>query len=261
MKLETLQKGLDVLFLLKDHYMLSVPEIAEHLELPASSVYRYIANLKGRDLVDECEKQGYYRLGPGIGELAHGLGGRPNISDIARPVMQSLQASTGETVLLNVRRGHKIIPMERVESTQRFRVSGSQVSEMYMHAGASAKVIMAYLDEGELERVLQAGLPKMTKTTIHDPEKLKENLREIRQRGYCISAGELVPGTRGIAAPIMDGNGKVIAGLGLIGPAQRIKGSKIARFTKMVVEARDEISRRIQRMAGLTNPYQMEQSI
>jgi DNA-binding IclR family transcriptional regulator len=251
MNLGTLQKGLDILFLLKEHSLLSVPEMAKYLDLPPSSVYRYLSNLKGRGLVNECDKQGYYRLGPGIGELAEGLRDKPGIADLARPVMQSLQKATGETVILNARRGYRVVPIERVESNQEFRVSGYQGSEMYLHAGAAAKVLMAYLDEKELEKAIQAGLPKITRTTLTDPQKLKEKLRQIREKGYCVSAGEVVAGTRGIAAPIKDGDGKLVAGLGLIGPAQRIAGAKTARYTKMVVKAAEEIGGRIQRIRGL----------
>jgi DNA-binding IclR family transcriptional regulator len=242
---------LDILFLLKDHSMLSVVEISRYLDLPGSSVYRYIGALKGRGLVDECEKQGYYKLGPKVAELAEKLWERPKISNIARPVMRLLQKKTGETVLLNVRRGYRVVAVERVESDREFRVSGYKGLDMFMHAGAAAKVIMAHLDESELEKAIAEGLPKITRTTITDPQKLREDLRRIREKGYCVSAGELVAGTRGIAAPVFDGDGKLVAGLSLIGPAQRIAGLKIARFAKMVVEAADEIGKRIRRMADL----------
>lgn len=252
MNLETLQKGLDILFLLKDYSMMSVPEIALDLSLPPSSVYRYIKNLKARGLVADCEKQGYYGLGPKIAELAAGPRGRPNISDIARPVLQSLQKETGETILLNAKRGHKVVNIELVESDQDFRVSTHR-NPMFMHAGAVAKVIMAYLPESEQDRIIREGLPKLTRKTITDPKKLRSALRRIRKDGYCVSAGELVSGTRGIAAPILDEQGKVIGCLSLIGPAQRVVGSKIPRFTKMVVEAAKEIARRIKRAADLVD--------
>ena len=254
MNLETLQKGLDILFLLKDYSMMSVPEIALELSLPPSSVYRYINNLKARGLVGDCEKQGYYRLGPKIFELAEGLRGRPNISDIARPVMRSLQEETGETILLNAKRGHKVVNVERVESDQEFRVSAYRSGPMFMHTGAAAKVIMAYLPESEQDRIIGEGLPGVTRKTITDPKKLKSTLRQIRKIGYCVSAGELVSGTRGIAAPILDENGKLIGGLNIIGPAQRITGAKIPRFTKMVVKAAEEIARRIKRATDIVDP-------
>ena len=253
MTLETLQKGLDILFLLKDYSMMSVPEIALDLSLPPSSVYRYIKNLKARGLVGDCERQGYYRLGSKIAELAEGLRGRPNISDIARPVMRSLQQKTGETILLNAKRGHKVVYVERVESDQEFHVSAYRSGPMFMHTGAAAKVIMAHLSESEQDRIIKEGLPKVTRKTITDPRKLRNTLRQIRKNGYCVSAGELVSGTRGIAAPILDEHGRIIGGLSIIGPAQRIVGSKIPRFTKMVVEGAEEIARRMKRAGDLVN--------
>ena len=128
---------------------------------------------------------------------------------------------------------------------------------MFMHTGAASKVIMAYLPESEQERIIEEGLAKITRKTVTDPKKLRKTLRQIRKNGYCVSAGESVAGTRGIAAPILDEHGKLLAGLSIIGPAQRISGSKISRFTTMVVNAAEEIARRVKRATSLQH---LEQS-
>jgi IclR family transcriptional regulator, KDG regulon repressor len=257
MNLETLQRGLDILFLLKDYSMMSVSEISLNLRLPQSSAYRYITNLKERGLVDEREKQGYYGLGPKILELAEGLCEKPSLPDIALSVMRSLQKETGETIVLNIMQGCRIFCIERVESDQELRVSPSRGKARFMHTGASAKVIMAYLSESEQDNIIQKGLPRFTQKTITDPKELKEDLRRIRKNGYSVSAGEFMLGTRGIAAPILSGNGKLIAGLGLIGPSQRVTATKIPRFTKMVVKAAEEIGNRIDRLANLVSADQV----
>ena len=255
MLLNSLQRGLEILFLFKNYSIMSVPEIALHLNFPISSTYRYISNLKSKGLIDEHEKKGYYKLGPKILELAQAFNQQFSIADIALPVMQQLQKETEETIILLTPQRHKVVCIERIESNHALRFSPENGRTMFMHAGASTKVIMAYLDESEQNNIIEEGLPKFTKNTITDPRKLKKDLRHIRKNGFAIGVGELEPGTRGIAAPILGRDRKIIAGLGLIGPASRITGIKINNYTHLVIEAANEIAKRLNRIVNISNQH------
>lgn len=247
MKSNTFSKIMDILFLFnKNQSVLSVSGITSKLNLPISTTYRYIANLKTKGLIEEYGDKGHYRLGLKILELAQSLREQLSIADIALPIMQRLQKETEETIVLLSHQRNKVICIERIESNRSLRYSSEQGRTMFMHAGASSKVIMAHLDEAEQDRIIrEEGLPRFTKNTIIDPRKLKEDLRSIRKQGFAISVGELDIGARGIAAPILDRNGKLIAGLSIVGPSDRITGSKIDKVTKIVIEAASEISKQI----------------
>ena len=253
MNLETLQRGLDILFLFKDYSMMSVPEISLNLPLPQSSVYRYITSLKERGMVDKRGNEGNYGLGRRILQLAQGLRDNPSLRDIALPVMQSLQQETGETILLNVMKGYRVFCIGRVESDQALRFSPPQFTSRFMHVGAAAKVILAQLSEREQNKIIKEGLPKATNKSIANAKELKKNLREIRKNGYSVSAGEFVLGARGIAAPILVSNRKVVASIEVIGPVQRLTASKVPKFAKMVVERANEIANRAERLSNHMN--------
>jgi DNA-binding IclR family transcriptional regulator len=120
-----------------------------------------------------------------------------------------------------------------------------------MHAGASAKTLMAHLDKKEQDRVIkEEGLPKFTEKTITDPDKLKKDLEKIRNNGFCVSTEELDPGVRGIAAPIIDKNGELKAGLSISGPVDRITDSKVEKFIPLVVRSANEIAKLINKLEG-----------
>lgn len=243
----TLAKGLNILALFdKDHSVINIPEIATLSNLPESTAYRYIATLKSQGLIVGDTRPGYYRLGLKILELAQVAREQLSIIDIALPVMQRLLKKTEETIVLTAIRGQRVICIERVESNHTLRLSFGPGLTMFMHAGASAKIVMAYLDEEDQDKIIrEEGLPKFTENTITDPVRLRAELKDIRKKGFAISTGELDPGARAIAAPIFDKVGKIISGLSIAGPVDRIKGSKVKEFTQLVTEAADEIAKRI----------------
>jgi len=245
-----LAKGLKILALFdKDHLAMSIPEIAARSNLPDSTAYRYVATLKSQGLIVEDTKPGYYRLGLRILEFARVVRGQPSIREIALPAMEQLNKNTQETISLIGVYGKRSFCIEDIESSHRLRLSFEKGRTMFMHAGAAGRVIMAYLDDEDQDKIIEEeGLPKFTENTITDPARLKAELKDIRKKGFAISTGELDPGARAIAAPILDEQGKVIAALSIAGPVNRIKAAKVKEFTRLVIEAALEIAEKTNKM-------------
>jgi DNA-binding IclR family transcriptional regulator len=102
---------------------------------------------------------------------------------------------------------------------------------------------MAYLPEEEIESIVrEQGLPKLCVNTITQRAKLEEELGRIRERGYAQSIEETDQGAWGVATPIRDWDGEVIAAIGLAGPSSRF-GEDLAReFVACCEEAARTIS-------------------
>jgi len=248
------KKKIAILSLFNDkHSTITASEIVHHLDLPLSTTYRYIADLKACGLMEDDAKPGHYRPGTKILELAQIARKALGIENIALPIMQQLAKQTEETVLLLLRRGNKVMCVERCESSHALKFSSDRGRIMCMHAGASSRVIMAYLDELEQDRIIrEEGLPRFTKNTITHPVKLKESLKRIRENGFAISEGELDPGAIGIAAPILCKDSMLRGGLSIAGPANRIFGLKVDKFTRLVVQAANEIAKLLNKMEPLS---------
>ncbi len=244
-KVNTLEKGLNILLLFDDkHPVMSVPDIASRLKLPESTTYRYVTTLKSYGLIEEDTKPGYYCLGLEVLRLAEVVRKRLSIVEIALPIMKNLLRETEETILLTTIFEQKAICVERVESKHSLRLSFERGKVMFLHAGASAKILLAYLDDDQQDRIIKdIGLPRFTENTITDPEVLKADLKNIRKNGFAISSEEVDPGACAIAAPILNGRGKIIAGLSIAGPISRINGDKIDRFIDLVKRSAKKISK------------------
>jgi DNA-binding IclR family transcriptional regulator len=224
---------------------LSAAEVAEHLGLSRSTTYRYLQSLRASGLLEEDTATASFRLGPRIFALARiarkGLG----LSELATPAMRDLVTETGETVLLTCRSGADVICVEREESTQHLRLSYERGHVLPVHAGASAVVLLAWLEPAELDRILsETALDRFTEATITDPNILRARLSEVRKLGYAVSFGERDPGVVGIAAPIWNEKKRVAAGLSVVIPSHRVNERKLQDTISAVCARADELSER-----------------
>jgi len=78
------------------------------------------------------------------------------------------------------------------------------------------------LDNPRQEALLSAPAARLTGLTITDPQDLRLMLAMTRERGYAVEAHTATLGEAGIAAPVVDSAGQIVASIGIIGPAERL---------------------------------------
>ncbi|HZO76313.1 MAG TPA: IclR family transcriptional regulator [Ktedonobacteraceae bacterium] len=246
----TTDRTIDVLLLFNEQQpVLTAEEISERLKMPRSTTYRYLQSLRSYGLVEENDSSGGFRLGLAVLRLARTARQGMDLSTVSLPLMQELVAQTGETALLTRRTDAYVVCIERVESQHRVRLSYERGQVLPLHAGASAKVLLAYLAPEEIEAILRTGpFPRYTEQTVTDPDVLRTQLESIRTRGYAMSEGEVDDGVRGVAAPIFDTQKRVIAGLSVAGPAFRINQAVLPGVIQAVQETAKRISLRLQEL-------------
>jgi len=245
---QSLAHGLDILSLYdSSRPIFTVSEISKKLKFSQSKAYRLVRTLVKYGLLQEDHGTARYTLGSNALRLGLLAQQQFNISVIARPFMRELSALTKETVLLTAVNGTKGIVLERVESEEPIRFSVFQPgATIPLHAGASSKILMAYLPEEEWDWIIRTeGLKRYTLNTITDKDKLKTHLREIRKKGYAFSDQEVDRDVRAVAAPIMNGLGELVAGLSVAGPAFRINKKKIGSCGKLLIQYAKKISNQL----------------
>jgi IclR family KDG regulon transcriptional repressor len=242
--LTSLEKGLDILSVFdSDRSELSVQEIAASLSLPLSTTYRYLDILVSKGFLTRDAVKRKILLGPASFRMGQVASSRMSLVDIAHPYMSSLSQLSGETVFLTVISGWEAMCLDKIEQSHGIRMSLPLGSGLPLHAGASAKVLLAYQDESFVENLaVSKGLPRITENTITDLAILKADLEQIRRQGYTISHSEVDHGATAIAAPILDVEGKVIAGLSIGGPSDRVEGKGIQDLVVLVKRVAEQIS-------------------
>ena len=172
---------------------------------------------------------------------------RKRLQHIALPFMQKLSAETGEAICLSTLHDYQGVCVERVEAQHTLRVSHDLGAIFPLHAGASGKILLAYLDRPTQEKIIQdIGLRRFSPTTITNSKKLLAELAQIRKQGYALSDGEVITGTFGVGAPVLSYSKKVVAALSLSAPTDRIRTKEQEQIVSLVVETAKQISEGVQ---------------
>jgi len=191
---------------------LSLTEISEYSGLPLSTTHRLVGELVEWGFLSKG-LNGRYQLGLRLWALAQNTGRQ--LRDAARPFVQDLFAITGEVSHLAVRDGFDVLYIERIYGTKRVPRASRVGGRLPMHATAVGKVILAFEEDWLREAYLGRQLEQPTPHTHTNPKRLAEELVQIREQGYAITAEEVRLGAASIAVPVFH-TGRVGAGLGIV---------------------------------------------
>lgn len=221
---------------------LRVTELAQRLDLHKSTVSRILATLQKGGLVGQNPESGKYRLGLGLISLAGVALGRLDVRGVAQPYLNNLVAFTQETVNITVIEGHECVNIERARSPQPIRYEGWIGRRTPLHCTAAGKVLLAHLPTEERSVRLALPLLAYTSKTLTDGEILEDNLSQIRRQGYAIVHEEFEDGFSGIAAPIFNHEGQVVAAVTVSGPTYRMGPGTVEDFIDPLQETSHTIS-------------------
>lgn len=221
----------------------SLAELSARLDLPKSTLHRFLVGLERNGLTRRGGEDSKWRLGHRLVVWGSRAAATTGIRQVAAPVMRELAEMTRETVLLTEYHDGDVICMDKIETSHSVRIALDVGSRRAPHAGASSKVLMAYLPEDEIARIMDKGLPRYCERTITEPVILRGELERIRQCGYALSYEETDCGAWGIATPVRDWSGAVVAAVGLAGPTMRYSEDAARRYVTLCCDAADAISR------------------
>ena len=203
---------------------MSLKEISEKSGLHASTAHRILNDLATGRFVDR-PAAGTYRLGMRLLELGNIVKGRLNVRDAALSPMRELHKLTQQPVNLSMRQGDEIIYVERAYSER----SGMQVVRAIggrapLHLTSVGKLFLAFDDPQRLRTyATRTGLAGQTRNSITQLPILERELSKARQYGIARDNEELELGVRCMAAGIYDDQNKLIAGLSISAPADRLE--------------------------------------
>jgi DNA-binding IclR family transcriptional regulator len=214
--------------------------------LPKPTLYRILKALMAEGLVRFEPKDNTYHLGLSFLRLAFQVLEELDIRDLAHEEMMRLSERTSEAIHLAVIEGFEAVYIDLVESNQPVGSVGRLGSSSALHAAASGKVIAAYLAPDALERLLeQLELPKLTKNTITSLKALRQEFAEIRDRGYAVNDEEETEGIQGVAAPVFNMAGEVVASIGISIPRFRYSPSKLKFYADSAIATARTISAKL----------------
>jgi DNA-binding IclR family transcriptional regulator len=236
--LERMMNLLDVLA--EQEESSSLKFLAEQTGLHPSTAHRILNDMVACRLVERGDG-GTYRLGLKLLELGNLVKARLSVREAAQVPMRTLHKLTGETVNLSVRQGDEIVYIDRAYSER----SGMQVVRAIggrapLHLTSVGKLFLADDDTNQVRAyVTRTGLSGHTRNSITDLAKLDSELTQVRKVGNARDDEELELGVSCLAAAILDDTGKLVAGLSLSAPTDRMQ----ADWLKALKETALQISK------------------
>jgi DNA-binding IclR family transcriptional regulator len=205
-------------------------ELSARTGLHPSTAHRILNDLAEGRFVERPEA-GSYRLGMRLLELGNLVKARLDVREAAIGPMRELHKLTHQPVNLSVRQGDEIVYIERTYSER----SGMQVVRAVggrapLHLTSVGKLFLAN-DEPQRVRAYatRTGLAGHTRNSLTDLTMLERELDKIRKLSISRDDEELELGVRCMAAGIYDDQGRLVAGLSVSAPADRLEESWMER--------------------------------
>ncbi|PUA82631.1 IclR family transcriptional regulator [Nocardioides currus] len=218
--LSTLSNGLVVLESLAAGRT-SVRHLSEELRLPRQTVYRLLRTLAAQGWV-ERDSSDNYSLTTKVWTIASQSFRLTDVRDTLAPVVRTLAAEHGETVHLAAYEPGHVTYIDKADGWQPIRSYTELGGTAPAYCVATGKMLLATQSPTEIERVIAAGLEAHTEHTITDPDALRAELAECRERGYAVNNSEWRSGVGGIAVEVVSGPTGESVALGFSGPDTRI---------------------------------------
>lgn len=226
-------------------YVFGVTELGERIGCGKSGVFKLL-NVLAQAGLDSLTPEHKYTLGISIYLLGKRYEENVGIVRSVRPYMVRLRELTGETVTFGMLVNGRPTSVCREEGTNLVRVMGHVGNERPVYAGGIGMLLAAYMDEGEVRRILMEEPPRpCTENTITDPYEVLEELKKIRTQGYTVREGDFDVDTVTLGAPLLDESGKAWAALVMSAPRSRVDQVVRDRYLFQVRETAAQMSREL----------------
>ena len=243
----SLARGLAVIHAFQERKrQLTIAQISHRTEIPRAAVRRCLHTLIKLGYATSDGRT--YSLLPKVLTLGHAYLSSTPLAVTAQPILDRLSDQLHEACSMATLEGDEVLYVARSATPQRLiSVDLSVGSRLPAYCTSMGRILLAALDDAALDEYLDhADLQIKTSRTLHTPEALRENIAEIRSKGWVIVDQELEVGLRSLAVPLKDSAGQVLAALNVGTHASRVSRQELeSRFLPVLLEASRELSTRL----------------
>lgn len=218
-----------------------VNELAETLQMPKSTISRFLSTLESLGFVRRDVDSGKFYLGLKLFELGCKAMEDLGLREIALPQMEVLRDRINENVLLTVLEGTHITYLDKIESNQVVVIQTNLGGTAPAYCVSGGKAMVAHFPE-RIEKIIAGGLEKFTTNTITDPDKFRGECHKVRRQGYAINNGEFREDVHGVGAPIFNARGEVVGAISTAVPASRMSNGRLEEHINAVTKTGNDIS-------------------
>jgi len=231
---------LSILELLQDGGSRPLSRLAAGTGLPKSTVLRFLRSLERRGWIQRTGDE--YALGPAVVSLAQRYLTSASPALVAAPAMESLRDRIGETVSLSAISGAARVCIQEIPSRHELRYVHNVGSIGPLHAGASGRILLAYLPPEHRAQLLSGRLPRFTPRTLTDRGRIERECAMVRRRGHAMSRAERTPGSVAIAVPLRMPASDTTYALAIFAPEVRFRSGDRAKWLQALRDCAAAVS-------------------
>lgn len=227
----SVDSALRLIALVVERRRIHLAEAARELGVARSTAHRLMQMLQYRGFVTRDDATKAFAPGPTLMNLGMEAVRNLDVQALARPHLEQLATTVGETIHLHVFRGTELMCIESIESPQVLHVGGRQGMTLSSHSSAAGRALLALLPGEELHRLYpRSRLPEVPSAKLRTRSELEEELARVRERGYAVQSDETEPGISGIGTAVADRVGRPALGLTVALPTARLVSAEIPRI-------------------------------
>jgi IclR family transcriptional regulator, pca regulon regulatory protein len=210
---QSLERGFAVLLAFDEELANpTLAELAAATNLSRPAVRRLLLTLQRLGYVTGAD--GRWRLTPRVLSIGQHYSASNAMIELAQPHLLALAEQTHESASLAALDGSHVVYVARVPVRRIMSINVSIGTRVPAHATSMGRALLAWAPAARVEQVIaESGLHRLTDRTITDPAAFQAALREVRELGYALVAGELEDGLISVSAPVRDRSGAVVAAL------------------------------------------------
>jgi len=196
---------------------LGIAEISRKTRLPKSTVHRLIQTLCKLNYVISVSSSNKYMLGPRVLNLGYSVLSSLELREVARPYLERLSKSVGETVNLAILDGWQLIYVERLKTQQIVNINLHIGSRLELYNTSMGRVLAAFQEKKWIAQYLEylRTLPEAESYSSDGGDSFRKILDDVRDQSFALNDEDLAPGLRSVAAPVRNKEQKVVGAVNI----------------------------------------------
>ena len=224
---------------------LTFTEILQESKLPKATVFRVVNTLLALDFLSYNDFSRRYELGPEVLQLGLTAMKVADIYSASHPAMERLQLSSGQSVVLYVRRKMYKVCMAKIEKEDGVSYAPEVGCPLPLWRGSSGMILLSEFELPDLDDVIEHAREAVKLEEAIPIESIRCSVSDIKQKGYCYSKESYGYGVVNLAVPIKTYGGRIIGSLNLAGAESDFSEANREKWIGELKLAAEQISNRI----------------
>jgi len=219
--IQAVEAAVEILTIIREENAITLSEIADNVSMAKSTVHRHLRTLHDLHLVRHTDEE--FRLGFELLTFGSEARNRGKIFQLVDEKVEEIAEQTGEKVQFMAEQNGVGYCVFRARGEHAVDTEPFVGSRMPLHATSAGKAVLAFLPDHRMRDISKGTLSEETPETTTDFESLKEELNQVRERGFAVNHEEHITGLNAIAAPVRKPDGAIVGAISVSGPTKRFE--------------------------------------